>query len=481
MLEQLRGFIGDTLREWQVPGASVGIVQDGRVMLCEGFGTRDLENGWPVTEDTLFQIGSCTKAFTAMALGLLVDNGKLEWDTPIQEYLPAFRLRDPVATAQMTARDLLTHRSGLPAHDLVWVSSNASRDELFRRLRHLEPSCPFRTTLQYSNLMYMVAGILVESIAGMSWEHFTRTRIFDRLGMAQSNFSTVETRQSSNFAAPHSERKGIVREIPFFEADGEKYAVGPAGSINSTAREMVPWLQLHISHGMIGGEPFISAKNLDEMYRPHIVWLDPLPRQLGYKLSSYGFGWEVHLHKGQVLIGHGGGIDGFRTRMSFLPDANVGVVVLSNLTESPAPQIITLGIYERLLNLDRTDWSARFRRILDETQAAAAHERARLAREQKLGTHPSHPLADYLGDYEHPGYGILSIRQAGDALRLALNDRLTTTLRHCHYDIFQAQSAQGGTVARVSFFTDWQGNISQVAAALQPGVDDIVFTRLPST
>lgn len=481
LIEALRVFIGDTVRAWNVPGASVGIVQDGQVILCEGFGRRNLAANQPVTCDTLFQIGSCTKAFTAMALALLVDAGDLEWDTPIRAYLPTFRLQDPVATDQMTARDLLTHRSGLPAHDLVWVSSHASRRELFDRLRYLEPNCAFRSLFQYSNLMYMVAGMLVSEIAGMSWEAFTQTRIFDRLGMTHSNFSTVAMRQAPDFATPYEERNGVPTEIPFFEADGENFAVGPAGSINSSGRDMVKWLQVHLNKSQSGGEPFVSDHNLEEMHRPHIPWPDPTQRRLGYTLSSYGLGWEVHSHKGRVLVGHGGGIDGFRSRISFLPDAGVGVVVLTNLTMTPAAQIISLGIYDRLLNLQPTDWTARFRQIQDETKAATAAERERLAAQRRSGTRPSHPIEDYLGEYAHPGYGLLSIRREENGLQLALNDRLAMPLRHYHYDIFQNHSETGDLVVNVGFVTDWSGAIARVVAQLQPGMQDIMFQRVPGT
>ncbi len=180
-LDGFHDFVQTIIQKWKVPGAAIAIVKDNEVIFSEGIGLRDVEQGLAMTPQTLMPIASCTKAFTTAAMALLVDAGKLDWDTPVRHYLPTFKLYDMVATEHLTPRDLVTHRSGLPRHDLMWYENESTRQELFDRLRYLQPSKDIRTTFQYQNLMYMVAGYLVGEIAGQSWEDFVQQQIFDRL------------------------------------------------------------------------------------------------------------------------------------------------------------------------------------------------------------------------------------------------------------------------------------------------------------
>ena len=255
-------FVLKTLELWHVPGLAVGVIKDGQIILCEGYGLRNITKNLLVTPDTLFPIGSCTKAFTAMSVGLLVDEGKLNWDKPVQEYLPTFKLQDTFASERMTPRDLLTHRSGLPRHDMMWYATNYDRQEIFNRLRYLEASRDFRYEFQYQNIMYMVAGLLVGEMVGTTWEKFIQTRIFDQLNMKNSNLSTTVTQNSPNFATPYLYRGGQIKDIPFFESDGEKATVGPAGNIVSCVSDMAKWLHLHANGGKLGEQQFISEANL---------------------------------------------------------------------------------------------------------------------------------------------------------------------------------------------------------------------------
>ena len=487
-ISELKEFVDKTLELWHVPGLAVAVVQDGRVTLCEGFGFRNIATHRPVTAATLFPIASCTKAFTAMIAGMLVDAGKLDWDRPVREYLPSFKLWDAFATEHMTMRDLLTHRSGLPGHDMLWYGSNFSRQEIFNRLRYLEPSRDFRSTFQYQNLMYVVAGMLEGEIAGTSWEQLIQTQIFDRLGMCQSNLSTKITQQSVDYATPYLYRDGQLKEIPFQKHDGRHSAIGPAGGICSCVSDLVKWLQFQLNQGKWCAQSLISQANLEQMHTPQIFVDDPLARnRYGYEFISYGLGWSMRAHKGRFLVEHDGMADGFYALTSMMPRHRLGIVALSNcdayynpVQSNLVPNIVAHTLYDRLLGLEPTDWNGLMKRVHDDLSDVAKVNQEQAAFEGRISAPASHAIEAYLGDYEHPGYGVLSIRQVGDQLQAVINDKLTLPLEHCHYDIFEVYFEMADQRQKIAFFTDLQGDISHVACQMEPRVNESVFTRVPN-
>lgn len=266
VLGEIKDLIEKTLDLWHVPGLAVAVVQDGQVILCDGFGLRNVAQSLSVTAETLFPIASCTKAFTAMSMAMLVDAGLLEWDKPVKKYLPDFKMWDAFATERLTPRDCVSHRSGLPGHDMLWFGSNFNRREILERLRYLEPTCDLRTTFQYQNLMFAVAGVLVEEIAGISWEQFVQTRIFNRLGMNRTNFSTETTQHSSDFAMPYLVRQGQFKEIPFQKHNGEESGTRPAGGICSCVKDMAKWVQLQLNKGKMGDDLLVFDARLIEKF-----------------------------------------------------------------------------------------------------------------------------------------------------------------------------------------------------------------------
>jgi CubicO group peptidase (beta-lactamase class C family) len=476
-MTELPDFIKQTQELWHVPGSAVAVVKDSQVILCEGFGLRNMSKEMPVAADTLFPIGSCTKAFTAMCVGLLVDEGKLEWDKPLRDYLPTFKLQDNFASEHMTPRDLLCHRSGLPRHDLLWRASTFTRKEMFDRLKYLEPNRDFRSSFQYNNIIFMVAGLLVEEVSGMTWEDFVKQRIFDVVDMPCTNTSTSTTQKDANHSQPYMYRHDQLKEIPFFEAD-ENQATGPAGAIVSCVSEMARWLVVHTNGGKIGDKQFISANNLAEMHKPHIFTDDVQERlRFGFEFSSYGLGWFLTSNKGQVMVWHSGHIDGFSSLVSFLPCHNLGVVVLSNGNGEYIPNTISYTIYDRLLGLEPTDWNSKYKELYDEILREEEQSKQQAAQEKRQ-VPPSHPIDDYLGEYEHPGYGIYSIHKAGDTMQLIANDKLVMNLEHYHYDIFDATHETFGSHLKLAFNTDDKGNIAGFYIQLEPMVKQIYFTRL---
>jgi len=471
----LRGFskfVNQVLKDWKVPGLAIAIVEKDKIVYAEGFGFRNVNQKLPVTPETLFAIGSCTKAFTAVAMGILADEGKVDWDKPVKNYLPTFKLKDPFASNRMTPRDLLCHRSGLPRHDLMWYGAPATREELFLRLQYLEPNKDFREVFQYQNLMFMTAGYLVGELAGVSWEPFVKDKILEPLQMKGSNFSVEVSKKGDNFALPYTEKKKNVIEIPFRNID----QVGPAGSINSNVKEMCNWLIMNLNQGKFMKKQIVTEASLKEIHSPQML----VSKSIRYKelfYSSYGMGWMVTAYRGELLISHGGGIDGFTALVSFMPNKKTGIVVLSNRSGTSSPQIVTYNLLDRILKLKPINWSTRIKKGYDEAAKQAEKNKKEKDKDKKLNTKPSHPLKDYVGDYENPGYGKISVSRKENQLSLTYNS-FPGSLTHYHYDVFDFYNEDFDRKMKVSFNNDLKGNIQKLAIKLEPAVDDIVFTRM---
>jgi CubicO group peptidase (beta-lactamase class C family) len=471
-------FVAATMKQWNVPGLAIAVIRDGKVLLAKGYGTRDIESGAPVTPSTLFAIGSISKSFTVTALGMLVDEGKLDWDKPLRNYLPDFQLYDPVASERFTPRDLVTHRSGLPRHDLVWYGSDLTRAEMYRRLRFLPPSRDFRAAYQYQNLMYMTAGILVERLSGMRWEEFVRQRIFQPLGMTNSNFSVNDSQKAADFSYPHGttragERETVIR-IPFRNID----EIGPAGSINSSVDQMIRYVEFHIGQGKYGDRQLLSEANAQQMQTPQMVMPGPMQYDEVFH-SSYGLGFVITAYRGHKLVSHGGGIDGFVALLSFMPRDKIGMIVLTNLSgNNPVPQIVTYNVYDRLLGLPPVDWVARTQQQQKQQEEAQRKRREERAAQRKTGTQPSRPLAEFAGEYEHPGYGVVAIAVEDNQLTLTYN-RFRATLEHFHYDVFQTPQLERNPLSelQISFASNLRGEVETVSVPLESGGEPIVFRR----
>lgn len=476
-------FVAGVMKEWKVPGLAVAAIREGKPALSKGYGYRDVEQQRPVTPQTLMAIGSNSKSFTVTLMGMLSDEGRLDWDKPVRTYLPDFELHDDVATRLMTPTDLVDHRSGLPRHDSMWYGRAFTRKELFQRLRFLEPSATFRQRYQYNNLMFVTAGHLVEQVTGQSWDSLIRQRIFTPLGMTRSNASVRDLPASGDFARPYMERDGRAVAVPFRNLD----AVGPAGAINSSAAEMLHYIQMQLDQGAYEGKTIVSKRFALRMQAPHSATpasLDPdAPVYPELGPGGYGLGVGVTSYRGRRLVGHSGGIDGFISAMSWMPDEKLGVMVLSNFSgTNPVPTIVMRSVYDRLLGLAPVDWVARARADQIRTETAQRARDKTAEAERVAGTSPTHPLADYAGAYEHPGYGVLRVAHQGGRLVLTL-DELSAPLEHFHYDVFRTTRDSGATnrldAARVTFTYGSNGKVETVAIPLEAAVSPIVFKRKP--
>lgn len=471
-LEGFDQYIAEQMSEWHIPGLAIGVLLKNEIILAKGYGYADLRNQIPVTPETIFPIGSASKAFTTLALGILADEGCFDWDHPIRDYLPWFKLSDPLATERITARDLACHRSGLPRHEFFWFNSSATRRELAERLSHLALFRDFRATYWYQNLTYIVAGELIHDRTGQSWEEFVTERIFHPLTMTSTFPSHAGLILAQNRALPYTDRDERLIEINYQNLD----VIGPAGGINSQLLDMLKWVALHLNQGHHAGGQLISRAGLTQLHSPQVVIPDP-QKYPETPIANYALGWRVIPYRGHKAIRHGGNVTGFASHVTFMPEEQLGVVILSNKEPNPVLQNILYNLYDRLLGLRPIDWNQRLQNDLTEMKRKQEERKQATASTQKTGTLPSHPLADYCGIYEHPGYGKISIGLTQDTLTITYNS-LTFQMAHYHYDIFEYLFPLWGVTLKVHFFTDIKGEVGSLAIPFDSSVPDIIFKRV---
>ena len=473
-LKGLDEFVEMRMKEWNVPGVAIAVVRDSQVVLTKGYGWANVEGKQRVDAGTLFAIGSSSKAFTATGVMQLVDEGKVDLDEPVITYVPNLRLYNDELTNNLTVRDLLCHRSGLPRHDVAWYGSGSTREELIAKMAYLEPNAQLRETWQYQNLMFMAAGYLIEQVTGQSWEAYTQKHLFDPLQMSNSNFSVIDLQKTANRAWPYQEEEGEVKVMEYRNID----AIGPAGSINSNATEMANWLILQLNEGRFQGKQVISGTSLHETHKPQMVMPgDMTTDEIFY--SSYGLGWMITSYRGHLRVEHGGNIDGFSASVCVMPRDGIGIVVLTNMNGTALTGVIRNYIVDKMLDLEVHDWNTELleqRNKAREASLLATEEEEDLARVN--GTAPSHAPADYVGLYRHPGYGQIEVRQKDDgSLEIGLNELGFSDLVHYHYDVFKVESAFGQL--KFQFAYDLRGKISQLSSRLEPSLDaPIVFEKL---
>jgi CubicO group peptidase (beta-lactamase class C family) len=441
----LDAYVARVLKTFDVPGLSVAIVKDGKTVFVKGYGVRKLGESAPVDENTLFGIGSNTKAFTTAALATLVDAHKISWDDPVYQRLPGFQMYDPYVSHEMTIRDLLTHRSGMGLGEgdlLFWPHTTFTRDEIIYRLRFMKPASSFRSRFAYDNLLYMTAGQIIPAVTGQSWDDYVREKIFAPLGMKTTNVSTTAFKSGDDYAWPHSKVDGKLQVVPFQALDN----AGPAGSINSSAAEMAKWVALQLNRGKFpdGAGRLFSEEQSKEMWSPQTI-LPTGNRQgplaaLSTKFADYALGWGLRDYHGRKLVGHTGGVSGFVSRVMLVPEENLGVIILTNAESGSAFDSILFHVLDHYLGLQPADWIAAFK-AEDEAGEKEADE---IIKKQNAGraadSKPSLPLEKYAGVYTDPWYGPVTIRQENGKLIFTLDHtpKAVADLQHWQYDTFKA-------------------------------------------
>jgi CubicO group peptidase (beta-lactamase class C family) len=441
----LDDYAARAMKTFDVPGMALAIVKDGKVVVAKGYGVRKLGEATPVDANTLFGIGSNTKAFTAAALATLVDGGKIHWDDPVNDHLPGFVMNAPYVSKEMQIRDLLCHRSGLGLGEgdlMFWPHTTFTREEVVYRLRYLKPATSFRTTFAYNNLMFLTAGQVVAAVSGKSWDDYVREKIFLPLGMKTTNTTNTAFKPGDDYAFPHEKVDGKLQVIPFEDLDN----AGPAGSINSSVAEMSKWIQLQLNHGKIPGTEtrIFSDKSSQEMWAQHMVIpIGPGNEELKAlhpHFRGYGYGWFLWDYRGRKLIGHTGGVAGFVSRVLLVPEENFGLVILTNAEEDAAFESVMYHLVDSYFGAPSTDWTTAYKTVNDKEQKAAGETMKKAAASRAADSKPSLPLGKYVGEYSDPWYGKIAIRQESTGLVIAL-DRTSKgvgDLQHWQYDTFKA-------------------------------------------
>ena len=411
-------YVARVMARYKVPGLTIAVVQDGEVVLAKGYGVKTLGRPEPVTSRTSFAIASNSKAFTATALGLLVEDGKLKWDDRVIEYLPWFRLSNPYVSNEITVRDLLTHRSGLGlgAGDLlIWPSTDYNREDIVRRLRFVPLSTSFRSSYAYDNVLYLVAGEVVKAVSGMSWEEFVQRRILTPLGMRDASFLTGR-KLLPTVATPHAEVSGRMQVVEASIGTN----TNPAGGILASAEDMAKWLQVQLDSGkVVGGKPLFSprvTRQLWQMVTPIPAGAPPAPlAPLKATFNGYALGFGVRDWRGQQLLTHTGGLAGFVSRVALLPGQRFGVVVLTNAESDAARDAIAWRLIDHAVGED-FDWLGAFDAASKLPGAGDNLDSDKPIVAKSPDARPSMPLARYAGKFDDPWYGGVTITQEGAGL-----------------------------------------------------------------
>ncbi|GHU74915.1 penicillin-binding protein [Clostridia bacterium] len=459
-------------------GMSVAVVQDGNAVFCEGFGWRDVDQKLPMSEKTLLPIGSATKSFTATGVLMLQDEGLIDIDKPVREYMPELIFQDNAATLEATARDLLCHRMGLPRHDFLWaLRPNIGRLEIVKDIRKLEPNAPFRSVWQYNNLMFTSAGYLIEKLSGKRWEDFTRERIFDPLGMKRANFNCEDSVIDGDFALAYN------RDSKTLDLDAVSYtrvtANGPAGSINASAEELLGWLRFNLNKGVVGNSELIKSATFPQLITPNIAytlypWEYPEIRSMGY-----GLGWFVDCYRGKTLVWHGGNVSGSTAMVAFMPELNIGMTAQVNTGGSALPIITMYDCFDRLMGYaDAKDWGGEIGKAMDEFRAKAEEENKGKADKRKP-IRTARDFADFEGVYRNDPYGTVKVQlKDGKQTVVLLEGR--HALENWHYDVFTAHISMEMSELdlEMNFITGQSGDIEALEVQLEgPPVKPIRFNK----
>jgi CubicO group peptidase (beta-lactamase class C family) len=470
-------YVNQALATWKVPGVGIAIVRNDSVIYAKGYGVKELGRPDRVDEKTFFAIGSSSKAFTAAAIALLVDERKVRWDDAAARYLPDLQLFDPYATRELTIRDLLSHRSGLARGDLLWYGSDLNRDQILHRVRFLQPSWSFRSQFGYQNLMYLAAGQVAAKVTGKSWDDIIQQRIFAPLGMTTSNTSTKRLAGMPNVASPHTEIDDTVRVVPWRNIDN----IAPAGSINSNVVEMANWVRMQLGKGKFGGQQVITSAQIAEMHKPHTI----VPLDGAWKLFNpasnfleYGMGWFLNDFRGKKVVQHGGNIDGMSALVAMIPDENFGVVILTNMNGSGLPYVLMNRTFDAHLKQPPRDWSGEMRKSFDALFAQAREAQRRMEASRVQGTKPSLPLASYAGTYVDSMYGEAVVRESNGRLSITRGPAFTGDLEHWHFDTFRSTWRDRGMgKSLIAFGLGTNGKVDELKMDL--GGAPTVFKKRP--
>ena len=477
-------YAAKAARDWQVPGLSIAVVRNDSVLFAKGYGLRTLGQPGTVDENTLFGIMSTTKAMTATAIAMLVDEGKLAWTDPVSKWLPELQFPDPFLTRELTVKDLLTHNTGLGNADLLWARGDMDRPEILRRVRFLKPAYSLRSSFIYQNVMYGAAGDVVARASGMSWADFLRTRIFVPVGMTRTyaTFGQMAETRDANVSRAHFRVRDTIRVI----AEDTVDAIPAAGSVWSTASDMARWARFLLDSTRVGDKRLVSAASYAQLFAPQALVppgeFYPTVARTHPRWTSYGLGWFQQDYDGRYIAFHTGSLDGRTAIIALVPDARMAVVVFGNLDHAEVRHALMLRAIDVFAGTGRTarrDWNAELLDLYGGLRRTA--DSARKAEETKrvAGTRPSLPLTAYAGSYSHPAWGSVVVTEQGGTLHMQMGrgPQNGGMLEHWNYDTFRVAFGDGrGGTSLIQFALAPDGTVSRL---LLDGSDEYAFARTP--
>lgn len=481
-LKVLDDYYEQALSDWNVPGMAVAIVKDGKIIFAKGYGTANIDNQAPVDENTLFAIASNTKAFTATALAMLIEEGKLSWDDRVRDYLPWFKLYDPYVSENFTIRDLLTHRSGLKTFsgDLLWYGTDLSRREVVESASYLEPTYGFRTDYGYSNIMYIAAGLVVEEISGMSWDDFVLERILEPLGMDRTRSSTRDLEYMDNVSSPHNDFEDGLITIEWLNWDN----IAPAGALISSVEDISQWLIFQMNKGVTKeGDTLLASRYFDQMWSAQIPqgvssWSASTWPSTHFK--AYGLGWAMFDYHGKKVLGHGGGYDGFISNTTFVPEEKLGMVFLTNKNTSLYYPLKFKTLDVMLGAEDDKDWSADFLSMTKDREAYSEKQKSEAEEKRVKDSSPTLAIEDYLGTYNCEMYGDARVWMEGGQLMVHLlpTEIFIGHLSHWQYNTWKVELKKVPSLppGLVNFIIDEKGEVREMEIDIPN--PDFDFTEL---
>lgn len=467
--KKLDKIIEGLLEEHNTASVQLAIIKDGEIITNKGYGYKDYENKIKTDEDTVYAIGSATKSFTAAAVAKLVEEGLLEWDKPVKSYIPEFEMYDEYVTEELTVRDILCHRCGLPRHDLVWFLSRHSSEELMSKLKYLKPSAPFRNTLQYQNLMFALAGYLIERVTNKRWHEFIDEVIIKPLGMENTAFYVEDAEKIENRAFPHGYFSGEIKQIPYYYFPRNS-TIGAAGSILSNAKNLLKWVEFNLNKGDFEGRQIISEKEITECHTPQMINKTMFQNGLEeIDMQSYGLGWFIESFKGHKIVHHGGNINGFSAMIGFIPSQNAGYVFLTNTNVSKIQGALLYSLFDLLLGNDNFEvWNNKMAKNASDLEAKMKEAAEKFKSSCVKGSRQSFELEAYTGNYSNPAYGDAEIVKENSQL-IFKSQMGPIPMKHLCVNTFVAETQLAGMdiFIPIEFKTDITGNITCTMIGLE--------------
>lgn len=470
----------------KAPGFAVAIVEGDKIIYAKGFGHRDVAQQLPVDANTLFAIGSSTKAFTSAILGQLREESLIDFDDKPSKHAPDLQFFDNNLNSHVIIKDLMSHRTGIPRHDGSWyLFPTNDKNSLMRRIEHQEPFTGIRQQWYYNNFMFLAQGVIAEKITGKSWEDNIRDRFLKPLNMNRTNVSISELKTSSNAALGYELKKNdVLKKMDYYDIAG----MSPAGSINSSVSDMSKWVMTWLQKGKYNDKEILTENYINEAMSSQMVVRGNIPDEKfpGMQFANYGYGWFLSSYRGHYRVEHGGNIDGFSANVAFFPMDNIGIVVLCNQNGSSVPGMVRNTVSDRMLGVPRTDWANKF--MENKAKQKEAEDKKEDETAQVQNTTPSHSTKHYTGVYDNPGYGTFNIEAKNDSL-FANFSRMKLYLKHYHYNVFEPfevtedgiDTSESGSGLLLQFEDNTVGDINGLSMKIEPTLDAIVFKRTPPT